>query len=258
MQPINHAPWRSGKWPLCLAAAILVLMATACSRPSTPTGLRIMPTGKQFSGFLSDYAKLTPNPQFENTLSYVRGDPAKNIHKYVAIIIDPVVVYVATDKAARDLPDRGRTALTNYFQQAIARAVSSAFPVVQDSGPLVLRLRSALIGIDVGDAPPQESNAAGGETLSRTVNIGKVEVEMELVDSETGEQIAAAVDKQNLGEATAIGSVHFSRDEKYREAVRAFNGWAARLRDFLDSAHELSDEDVARNEANQQAYANEK
>jgi hypothetical protein len=214
-----------------------------------------MPAGKEFSGFLSDYSRLAANPKYETTLSYVREDPEKNVHKYVAIIVEPVVVYVATDADARDLPDRGRSALANYFQQAIQRAVADAFPVVQERGPLVLRLRSAIIGVDVG--PPPDSDRKVADALERTINIGKVGIEIELVDSETGEQIAAAVDRQKLGEGAAIGSVTFSREEKFRAATEAFDGWAARLREFLDAAHELSPADVARVKETNQPYGQE-
>jgi len=238
----------------CLAAAILV-SAGACSRETKPTtGVSVMPAGKQFSGFLRDYARLKPNTNFENTLSYVSEDPVKNIHKYVAVMVEPVAIYVATDDASRAMPDRGRTALANYFRQSIAWAVTDAFPVVQEPGPLVLRLRSALIGVDVGDAIPQDQKGAGGETLERTVNIGKVGGEMELGDSVTGEQIAAVVDRQNLGEPAVIGSANFSRDERFEQATRACRVWALRLREFMDSVEELSEGDVARIEENQKPY----
>ena len=227
------------RWVFCCLAALLLVTGDACSRESKPTGVRIMPAGKEHSDFLSDYAKLKPNPEFENTISYVNQDPVKNVHKYVAILIEPVVVYVATDADAKAIPDRGRAALANYFQQAIESAVSDAFPVVQERGPLVLRLRSAIIGVDVGAAIPPDQKSEGSEALTRPVNIGKVGIEVELVDSETGEQIAAAVDRQNLGEGAVIGSVNFSREEKFRAATQAFDGWAARLREFLDSEHEL-------------------
>jgi uncharacterized protein DUF3313 len=234
----------------CLPAMLLL---GACSKePPKTAGVRIMPVGKQFSGFLTGYDKLKLNPEFENTLSYVRDDPAKNIHKYVAVIIEPVAIYVATDATAKTFPDNGRTALASYFQQALARAVGDAYPVVQQPGPLVLRLRSALIGVDVGGGIAQDQN--GSQTPSRVLNIGKVGVEAELVDSETGEQIAAAVDRHNLGEGAEIGSVDFSREEKFREATRALQGWASRLRAFLDSAHELSSDDITRNAENQKPY----
>jgi hypothetical protein len=230
-----------------------LLLLAGCSKETPKTaGVSIMPAGKQFSGFLATYDKLKPNPEFENTLSYVNNDPAKNIHKYVAIMIEPVTIYVATDGSAKTFPDNGRVALASYFQQAIARAVGDAFPVVQEPGPLVLRLRSALVGVDVGGEISQDRK--DGETLARALNIGKVGVELELVDSETGEQIAAAVDKQNLGDGAEIGSINFSREERFRAATRAFDGWASRLRAFLDSAHELSDDDVARIEETQKPY----
>ena len=234
--------------------AVLVAFSCACSRPpeAANTGVRQMPAGKEFSGFLSDYSKLKPNPEFENTVAFVRDDPAKNIHKYVAIIVEPVAVYVATNADPKTLSERGRAALAEYFQVAITNAVQDEWPVVKESGPLVLRLRSALIGVDVG--PAGTGQQAGEGALDRTINIGKVGVEMELVDSETGEQIAAAVDRQNLGEGATIGSATFSREEKYRAAVEAIDGWAKRLEDFLESAQELKEEERARADKSYRPY----
>jgi hypothetical protein len=211
-----------------------------------------MPAGQEYSGLLSTYANLKPNPNFENTKSYVSQDPAKNIHRYVAVIIDQPVVYVASSADVKSV-DRGVAALRDYFEDAISGAVEDAFPVVQSAGPLVLRLKTAISGIDVG--PSGQTDSKDANALDRPLNIGKVGVEMELVDSETGEQIAAAVDEQPLGEGAMIGSTNFSREEKFRAATQAFDGWAARLRQFLDSASELSKEDVDRVEATNFPYA---
>lgn len=237
------------------ACVALLVGASSCSRPA-PTltsGVRKVPAGQEFAGFLSSYASLKPNPAFENTKSYVTADPAKNIHRYVAVIVDSPILYVSTNSDEKAIPDRGAAALKEYFQNAIVNAVEDAFPVVQSSGPLVLRLRSAIVGIDVGQSAQVDQK--DGDTLERSINIGKVGVEIELVDSETGEQIAAAVDRQNLGEGAFVGSVNFSRDEKFRAATEAFDGWASRLRQFLDSAHELSKEDIGRVEATNFPYA---
>ncbi len=242
--------------------ALLLFTTSGCSRErvettssvrqvaETTSFVRQMPPDRQFSGFLKSYSELKPNPKFENTLSFVTSDPNKSIHRYIAVIVDPVVVYVATKVDPKTLPDNGRAAVADYFQQAITRAVQDAFPVVKEPGPLVLRLRSAIIGVDVGPGNTQ----TGKDGTFRPVNIGKVGVEVELLDSETGEQIAAAVDRKNLGEGAVVDSVHFSREEKFRAAAEAFDGWAARLRAFLDSAHELSAEDSARAERSYQPY----
>ena len=236
---------RTNRKRLAVAGMCLVLLLAACSRPPAAPTLKKLAAGAENAGFLSDYTRLKPSTEFENTLVYVKQDDAKNVHKYFAVIIDPVELYVATNADTSKMPDRGRTALAAYFQNAITRAVSDAFPVVQEPGPLVLRLRTALIGVDVGAEIPADQKA-GGEALSHAVDIGKLAVEMEMVDSVTGEQIAAAVDRQNLGAGATVGSVNFSRDEKFAAAKEAFDGWAARLREFLDSAHELSEADAKR------------
>jgi hypothetical protein len=92
----------------------------------------------------------------------------------------------------------------------------------------------------------------GGQ--SGALNIGKVGVEMELVDSETGERIAAAVDRANLGAGAEVGDGNLSRDEKAAAARDAFDEWAGRLRAFLDSAHELKGEDVERADKSYKPY----
>jgi hypothetical protein len=240
---------------LCLASFCIAMMA-ACSKPQTQTEgavLNQMPAGKEFSGFLSSYANLKPNPDLENILSYVKGGDAKNIHQYLAVIIDPVQLYVSSNTDVYKMPDRGRTALAEYFQHAIRGAVSDAFAPVAEPGPLVLRLRAALVGVDIGGEIP-----GGGKDndplLERAVNLGKVGVEMEMVDSVSGEQILAAVDRQNLGDGAEIRSANFSREAKFEAARDAIDGWAARLRAFLDSANELSKDDAVRADADYRPY----
>src|SRR6516164_10738145 len=109
------------KRSVCLTAFCLAMVA-ACSQPQQQQAgatLKQMPAGKEYSGFLSSYANLKPNPNFENTVSYVKPDEAKNIHKYIAVIVDPVELYMSTDADVSKMPDRGRTALAEYFQHAI-------------------------------------------------------------------------------------------------------------------------------------------
>jgi len=237
----------------CVAGVLLFAAASSCSRPAGTTRAQKIAAGQEYSGFLSTYANLKPNTTLEQMKSYVTTDPAKDIHRYVAVIIDPPVVYVSTNADESAIPDRGVAALREYFQDAITDAVSDAFPVVQSSGPLVLRLRSAIVGVDVDQLT--QGDPSNNNSLERALNIGKVRVEVELVDSETGEQIAAATDRQNLGEGAVVGSVSFSREQKFRAATQAFDGWAARLRQFLDSADELSPEDVKHIEATNFPYA---
>lgn len=253
------------------AVALSCLISAGCNKQQSPTQtsqvssnaeteqqvvLRKMPAGQEFSGFLRDYSKLKPNPNLgNNALTFASTDEQRNLHKYIAMIVDPVQVYLASNADESKLPDKARGVGARYFHKALMDAVSSAFPIADQPGPLVLRLRSTIIGVDVGgEIPEAEKTSNPDDALSRAVNIGKVGVEMELVDSETGEQIAAMVDRENLGAGAEIGAVHFGRDQKYAAAREAFDGWAHRVRNFLDSAHELNGDDAKRADQSYRPY----
>lgn len=267
---MSNRSFRRVYWPL--AVTVLLTASAGCSRKSTmqtsqpaPSDkpaeegivLRKMPAGQEFSGFLKDYSKLKPNPNLgDNALTFASADQQKNLRKYIAMIVDPVQVYVATDVDESKLPEKARGVGARYFHKSLTDAVSSAFPIADQAGPLVLRLRSAIIGVDVGgEIPAAEKSSNPEDALDRAVNIGKVGVEMELVDSETGEQIAAMVDRENLGAGAEIGAVHFGRQERYAAARQAFDGWAHRVRDFLDSAHELTGDDAKRADQSYHPYS---
>jgi hypothetical protein len=254
-----------------ISVVLLLVLNAGCSRqpsPQTsktvsnqsaeqPVALRKMRAGKEFSGFLKDYSRLNPNPNLDgNALTFASTDEQKNLHKYIAMIVDPVQVYLASDVDESKLPDKARGVASRYFHKALIGAVSSAFPVVDQAGPLVLRLRTAIIGVDLGgEIPAADKSSDPKGAFDHAVNIGKVGVEMELVDSETGEQVAAMVDRKNLGAGAEIGAVHFGREEKYAAAREAFDGWARRVRLFLDSAHELSGDDAKRADQSYRPYS---
>ena len=75
------------------------------------------------SGFLQDYSKLKPNEKMGGeALSYVNPDKMKSLHRYVAIIVDPVQVYVSTAADASD-PGQWPGAVTSA-EHALVEAVS--------------------------------------------------------------------------------------------------------------------------------------
>jgi hypothetical protein len=248
-----------------VAGLFLTAALAGCSTESKPTAaeesksaLKKLPQGAEFSGFLKDYSQLKPNANLgDGAITYVNPDKMKSLHRYVAIIVDPVEVYVATNADASLIPDTGRGAVAKYFEHALVDAVSDAFPVVESKGPLVLRLRAAIVGIDLGGkVAPLNDPAMVEKPMERAIVLEKVSVEMELVDSETGERIAAAVDKSTLGAGAEVGAENFSRVDRYNEARMAFNQWAGRVREFLDSEHELSPEDAERARQSYRPYGN--
>ena len=237
-----------------LVAGLLMTLATSCSTASKPKVNKI-PAGQENSGFLKDYESLKPNPKLdEGTLTYLNTDAQKNLRSYLAIIVDPVEIYVATNADEAKVNESSRAAVANYFNHALQKSVSDAFPIVEKSGPLVLRLRAALVGIDAGGAVSASDIPAEQKPMANALNISKLRVEMELVDSETGLRIAAMVDKANLGEGSEIGAENFSRVARFAAARIAFDEWASRVRNFLDVSMELTGEDAERADKSYKPY----
>ena len=253
---VKRSRYRWKTLPAWLCVMFTVAITVGCSPAAeTKPGVKKIPAGQQFSGFLKDYAALKPNPNLDGeALTYAAADAKQNLRSYFAIIVDPVEVYVSTDTDASKVSEDGRGALTNYFQHALIQAVSDAFPVVNEPSPLTLRLRTAIVGVDVGGQVAAADVPADAKPLQNALNIGKVGVEMELVDSKTGQRIAAMVDRSNLGGGAEIGAANFSRDQKFAAAREAFDEWASRVRIFLDSEHELKGEDMQKADKAYQPY----
>jgi hypothetical protein len=245
---------KSAFW--CLAALVLLFMTSGCSRPSEPAAKKA--AAARQSGFLKDYAKLKADPKLEDTvLAYVAADPKMALRNYVGVVVDPVDVYLATDADASKVPALGMEAISKYFHHALVKAVGDVYPVVQQPGPLVMRLRAAVVGVDAGSEIPASGKAEDAKNaLTRAVNVNRAYIELELTDSVTGEVLAAAVDKATLAAGSEVGSPTFSRDEKYAAARLAFDAWASRVRNFLDAANDLPPEDALKRIRSYQPYGN--
>lgn len=240
------------------ASLLLACLAccTGCGKSAPVAGVKRVSAGSEFSGFLKDYSALKPNAGLGgDILTYVNADQAKHLRRYVAVTVDPVEVYLSANANPDKFQSKAAESLTRYFKRALERAVGDAFPVVEAPGPLVLRLRSAIVGVDTSDAPG-DTSVEESERLTNTAKIGNVRIEMELVDSETGERIAAAVDKAALGAGAEVGAYRFERIDKYMAARQAFDEWASRVREFLDSEHELSPKDAQRASDSYAPYGN--
>ena len=251
-------------WRL-LFAPLVALLILACSQDSDPTlgeaggvlAVKTVPAGQGNSGFLTDYSNLEPHPTIEGAQTYASPDKLRGLNSYVAMIVDPVEIYVVSDADPSSIPEEGLSALRGYFQYAITSAVADAFPIVDEPSPLALRLRSALVGVDVSEGAIEgELSDETAEPLAQSIIIGDVTVEFELVDSVSGEVIAAAVDSATLGSGAQISATHFSRMERFEAAKSAFDEWAGRLRDFLDEVHEIEGgEDEERANESYQPYS---
>src|SRR4051812_24727492 len=120
MKPRNL---RNAVIPFCVLFSISGMRAADTESDGQGTNeqsieLRKMPAGQEFSGFLKNYSNLKPNATFDRkALTFAKTDVRKNLHKYIAVIVEPVQVYLASDADESKLPDKARGVGARYFSQ---------------------------------------------------------------------------------------------------------------------------------------------
>lgn len=173
------------------------------------------------TGFLSDYSRLRHVD--DRSMRYI-GPQLRN---YSAFMIDPVVVFFHS-QAKRDATDpQTLNRLTTYMRGALANAIKGRYTLASRPGPGVARVRVALTDLDktapVAKIIPIGKVAGAG--------LGGASMEGELLDSVTGEQIAAVV-QSSPGKVVSLGGA-----AKWGDAEAAMDEWARRFRQRLDEAH---------------------
>jgi hypothetical protein len=211
------------------------------------------------SGFLSSYDKLVVNTELDD--SFIYRYTGKDAAKYTKIIIDPIQVYFADDPAAngeqaKQMDPADLKALTDYFREALVTAFGDEYPVVDVPGPDTLRLRIAITNL-VANKPAASvltlavpflwladagTGVAQGKTGS-TMFVGEASVEMEVMDSESNQQLAAFIEtrvakKYNWTEGVQQGVGDYLRAyTTWAYTKEAMDHWARMLRERMDAAH---------------------
>jgi hypothetical protein len=186
------------------------------------------------AGFLDDYSQLKPGGEDRAALLYIK--PGLDLKPYDKIMFERVIVMLSPEADYKAIDPALLKELTDHYQKALLDAVKDGYRVVDQPGPGVLRVRVAIT--DVKPSKPVANTmssilpigwAVAGATKVATdenVGTGEAATEMEVLDSVTGERLAAAVDRRQGGKMAFRG--------KWTDAKDAFDFWAKRFRERLD------------------------
>jgi len=217
-----------GLWRQVLASALLVaVLGGGCS--STFQARKAVP-----SGFLGDYSQLRPGTGDEALLVYF--NPQADFKKYTGLMIDPIRMYAASpDSDLAKVPREDQQRLVNYFDATLREHLKKDCQIVEKPGPDVIRLRVAITEAEhsnvvldtVSTLLPIAIATSALQTvaLGSSMAVGKVGVEFEVLDSVTGERLAAAVDARVGRKITG----NFDKFNSWRAAEDSFDYWAERL-----------------------------
>jgi hypothetical protein len=190
--------------------------------------------------FLGDYSMLTPGGKDRALFRYV--NPQADFSAYNAIVLDPVRLYASGQHEMEKLTPKDRERILNYADAIIREQLSGDYTLVDEPGPAVMHLRVAITEaenskvildtvstiIPIGLAVSGLASLATGE-FGFT---GSAAIEIDILDSMSGERLAAAVDRRTGGKIT--GKV--DKFSGWRTVKNSLDFWANKLRERLAEA----------------------
>ena len=175
-------------------------------------------------------------------LAYVR--PGASLAGYKRVMLDPVQVSFSKSwdpkktgssfKLSAEERENIRSGVAKIVQEEFTKTLSAkdGYPIVTESGPDVLRVKTNIINLYV-NAPDTQS---AGRTRTYTASAGEMTLVAEYYDSESGQVLARVVDRRE-GRA-AGGQMSWSNSVMNQaEAETIASTWARILRKSLDKAN---------------------
>jgi hypothetical protein len=212
-----------------LAAAMISALA-ACSVTE-----QAKPDTVQQTGFLKNYSQLQPGAKDQALLVYF--NPNARWSQYTKVMIEPVTFW---GDASSNVSVQEQQQLCSYYYNKLNEDVSQKFQIVDRAGPGVMTLRVALT--DPTAATPVLRSVSVVIPQARLLDsvtklatgsyafVGSAQSEGEVVDSQTGERLAAAVDKRSGGLSVKNANVW-----RWGDAEKAMDYWAQRTADRLST-----------------------
>jgi hypothetical protein len=220
---------------LLLSSIILLvcMLASCATQQSRKTSI---------TTFLGDYSMLTPGGKDRALFRYV--NPQADFSAYNAIVLDPVRLYASGQHEMEKLTPKDRERILNYADAIIREQLSGDYMLVDEPGPGVMHLRIAITEaenanvtldtistiIPIGLAVSGLASLATGE-FGFTGSAG---IEIDILDSMSGERLAAAVDRRTGGKITG----KTDKLSGWRTVKNSLDFWANKLRERLVEARD--------------------
>lgn len=161
--------------------------------------------------------------------------------KYSKVFVSPVLSYGGED---RKIPAQDSQFLANYMHEAFEQQFAAkGFQVVEDPGPGVIKVQAAIVDPEaatpilrtVSMVVPQARALATLKLLATDSYpfVGGVGGELDATDSQTGELLAAGVDRRIGG-----GNITTAAQWKWGDAENVMDHWAELVATRLRNLHD--------------------
>ncbi len=206
-----------------LLIAVLASLFTSCASSTN---------NAQQSGFLGSYSDLREGGKDEARYVYI--DRRANFTKYTKVKIAPVTLWSVEDSQLNDVDQAELQKLADYLHTSIYNALKKDYEIVEENGADVMLVRVALteaVGAKrgwntVSTIIPVGLVVSAGKKLATGSHafVGKASIEVEILDSKTGERLGAAVDERAGSKGV---------EAEWTQVEKAFDFWSEKMRDRL-------------------------
>lgn len=189
------------------------------------------------SGFLSDYSGMKKGPKGGADWVFIKE--GVKFSQYNKVMMDQVTFFLKGDAKYKGIKPEDINELTEAFDNAIRENIGKNYPLVDQPGPDVMRIRIAIT-----DLVPSKTGMSAVTTVmpiglgvsmlkkaatGKHTGVGETSMEMEVLDSVTNQRVAAAIDQHSGGKLSGL--------KKWGSAGEAFKFWTERLKMRLDEFH---------------------
>src|SRR2546428_8167837 len=177
-----------------LTLALLFVAACASRRPGPPA---------DFSGFLDDYSLLRRGGPDDVALVY--RDPDADWPAYDKVLFEPVTLWRSGRHSLDAVPEGDLLRLVTDLEAAVRRRLGADFPLVEEPGAGVMRIRLAITEARASDPVLDVLRARGGGEVTRGEGpldpgthrfLESARIEGEIRDARTDRLLAAGGDRR--------------------------------------------------------------
>ncbi len=174
------------------------------------------PEEHRYSGFLGNYKNfkvINPKTNAEVWIKPPHQD-FKFLKKYNSVVLSPIEIWM-DPSSYRGIDPNELKLITDYFFKSLLMTLDTDYSIVEKSGPNVMNIRIAITGVQkkkpnnlkVINLLPvklawEAGNAAYRRVAGKQLDIYSASLELEILDSESGERLAAAVDTHDSSKTT--------------------------------------------------------
>lgn len=204
-------------WSYCFSILVMGLLVSGCATKSSMAP----------AGFLGDYSRLKPSTVIEGL--YVDKDMGIDMAQYDKFIVDPVIIYISSDANGSGIDPVKLKELSDFFRDEIIMALSENYSVVDNPGPNVLRIRTAITDV----VPNKVAFNLHWSTTMAGYGLGGAAVEADFLDSQTNQRVMAVKD------ARTGKRYHYTKGlTKWGHTKNILTKWAKMFSDHMDRVHQ--------------------